>query len=121
MAINISGGQIINCGVGVLAHKDADVTLKDGYLIDKCGIGVSAYASAEELMILQKISQDYIHDIQNLTEKLKNTEPQLRKGVLMSSAVFSALSVGSNASTVFQFLIDNYHNLAELIKDIPFP
>ncbi|MCZ7839693.1 hypothetical protein LRB91_12805 [Leclercia adecarboxylata] len=116
MAVKFYGGKISQCGIGVVANNDSDIEFHGDFKMEHCGVGFASYASSQELLILLDRAKEHTNEIDELTEKLKDTKPELRKSVLTSSAVFAALTVGSNASTVIQFLIDNYPVLAQLLS-----
>lgn len=116
MTVKFYGGSITNCGTGVISHKDADVEFHDGFQMNFCGTGVATYATAEELKIIQEKAQEHMQEIIELAKKLKETKPEKRKAVVAASAVVASLAVGSNTSTVMQFMIDNIPMFADLLK-----
>ncbi|EOA1914656.1 hypothetical protein [Enterobacter hormaechei] len=115
MTIKLFNPKTINCGTAILVHGDYDVEVHSPEIIN-CGIGVAQYSNKEELEVLLEKSKEHFNEIVALSKVLKETKPELRKGVIVSSAVFAALSVGSNASTVMQFLIDNFPMIGSLLN-----
>ncbi len=115
MGVKFYGGSMTDCGAGVIAHTSADIEFHDGFKMSNCGVGVGIYATQEELSSLLQISRKHMQEIEQITHKLQQTKPSLRKKVLTTSAVFAALSASSNSATVMQFLIDNFPLIAELL------
>lgn len=116
MTVKFFGGSISNCGTGIITNKNVDIEIHGDFQIKNCGVGMATYSSSEELQVLSNKAKEHMHEIMELTEKIKLTEPKLRKSVLTSSTVFSALAVGSNTTTVIQFLIDHFPELAKLLS-----
>ena len=115
MTVRIIGAKVENCGTAFLVHGNSDVEVQQPEIIN-CGIGVAQFTTEKELEVILQKSKEHFEEIIALTKELKNTKPELRKGLLFSSAVFSTLAVGSNASTVFEFLINHFPEIAQLLS-----
>lgn len=115
MALKLYGETFINCGAAVISPSSVEIESHNSKM-ENCGVGYGIYSSAEELETLQSIAKKHMQEIEQLTNTLQQTKPELRKKVLTGSAIFAALAVGSNASTVIQFLIDHYPSLEKLLN-----
>ncbi|HBM7656379.1 TPA: hypothetical protein LZ308_002881 [Enterobacter cloacae subsp. cloacae] len=115
MTVKLFNPKTIDCGTAFIVHGDYDVEIHSPEIIN-CGIGLAQYSTKEELEVLLEKSKKHFEEIVALSKKVQGTKPELRKDIIASSAVFAALSVGSNASTVMQFLIDNFPMIGNLLK-----
>lgn len=115
MTIKIYNPKTIDGGIAYILHKNADVEIHAPEIIN-CGIGFAQYTTKEELDSLLVKSKELFKEIIALSHEVQDAKPELRKGIILSSAVFAALSAVSNASTVTQFLIDNFPGIGNFLK-----
>ncbi|HDR2161619.1 TPA: hypothetical protein QCG56_003519 [Enterobacter cancerogenus] len=115
MALKLYGETFFNCGAAVIAPSSVDIESHNSKM-ENCGVGYGIYSSAEELDSLKNIAEKHTQEIEQLTNTLKQTKPELRRKVLTGSAIFATLAGASNATTVIQFLIDHYPSLEKLLS-----